>query len=154
MIWSEEGHGVDAIDRSVITRWGGFPEILSRGFLAVPRNFLWYGPKLTPEGVTPVEAMFILQVMSYKWEGKEPYPGLARIAGQMGVSTVYTRKIAKSLEGKGLLIRTRPAMNTESREFPTTRYDFGPLFSRLARLAREHPRRDGKSYTSEVEDFE
>ena len=111
---------IRAAKHSVVERWGGDESILSEGFVPVPTVFL----RLAGTLLTPAEALFVVQLMSWKWDADAPFPGYRAIADRMGVSVPYTRKIARSLEGKNLLRR-------QVRRGQTNRFDLTPLFKRL-----------------------
>lgn len=121
-------------------RWGNKPEIRAsldkHGFVGVPAVFLRRMSSVGGYGLTPAEAMFIIQVMSYKWSADAPFPAYKSIAERIGVSEVYARKLAKSLEQKGLLrrIRQKGTMN---------RYDLSPLFDALAKEVNELDKEKG-----------
>lgn len=111
--------------RQIAQRWGGKAALSeSGGFLAVPLAFLKYHAVIRPK-LKPAEAMFVLQLMSYKWDENAPFPGYKTIAKRMGVSEVYARKIARGLEDKGLLVR-------RLRVSQTNLFDLQPLFDKLA----------------------
>ena len=86
----------------------------------MPRVFLRFAEKL----LTPAETLFVIQLMSWKWDASAPFPGYGAIAERMGLSVAYTRKIARSLEGKNLLRR-------QVRRGQTNLFDLTPLFRRL-----------------------
>jgi len=111
--------------REVATRWGGDPVITSNGFLPVATSFLWYAAHLEPGGLNPAQMLFVLHLMSHKWSEKKPYPSYERVAGRMGVSVAYCRKIARDLEKRGFLKRTQ-------RQGESNLYDLSPLFAKLA----------------------
>jgi hypothetical protein len=104
-------------------RWGGQDGIFSVGFLVVPMKFLSHYAAL---GLSCNEAMFVLQLMTFKWNARSPYPTYATLAQRMGVSEKMARRYAKSLEKKGLLRRLfqRRAAN---------RFDLSTLFQAVAR---------------------
>lgn len=87
-------------------------------------------PTLGEEGITPAEVVFLLQVMSFKWDKEDPYPSYKTIAKQMGVSEPYVRKIARRLEEKSLLVR-------RTREGTTNKFDLTPLFEELSEIGSE-----------------
>ena len=111
---------VETAKHSVVERWGGYEAILAEGFVPVPRVFLRFAEKL----LTPAETLFVIQLMSWKWDASAPFPGYGAIAERMGLSVAYTRKIARSLEGKNLLRR-------QVRRGQTNLFDLTPLFRRL-----------------------
>ncbi len=97
--------------------------MFSVGFLVVPMKFLSHYTELS---LSSSEAMFILQLMTFKWDASAPYPTYATIARRMGVSEKMARRYARSLELKGLLRRKfqRRAAN---------RFDLSPLFEAVAK---------------------
>ena len=111
---------VEAAKYSIVARWGGDETILAEGFLPVPHVFLRFAKEI----LTPVETLFVIQLMSWKWDASAPFPDYGAIAERMGVSVPYTRKIARSLEGKNLLKR-------QVRRGQTNLFDLTPLFKRL-----------------------
>jgi DNA-binding MarR family transcriptional regulator len=82
------------------------------------------------DGITPTETIFLLQVMTFKWDEEAPYPSYSRISDQMGISEPYARKIARGLEDKGLLSRMK-------REGTTNKFDLSPLFEELSEIGGE-----------------
>lgn len=122
-----------SLDREIAVRWGGDPVILSDGFVAVPTAFLKYGASLSP-GLTSTEILFVVHLMSYKWNASAPFPGYKTVAKRMGVSEVYARKLARSLEDKGYLVR-------EIRVGTTNRFNLKPLFNRLSKFVAEQNRK-------------
>lgn len=110
--------------RQIAQRWGGKEVFGESGFLAVPLAFLKFHAAIKPK-LKPAEAMFVLQLMSYKWDTGAPFPGYKTIAKRMGVSEVYARKIARALEDKGLMKR-------RFRRSQTNLFDLQPLFDKLA----------------------
>lgn len=114
--------------RDIITRWGGDPAIMSKGFVAVPVRLLMSYAALKPLCLTVPEAMFVVQVMAFKWDAKAPFPGYKKVAMRMGISEAYARKLARQLEGKGFLRRV-------ARVGSTNGFDFQPLFEKLMRHA-------------------
>jgi DNA-binding MarR family transcriptional regulator len=112
-------------DRTMIARWGGHANLWSEGWVGVPTCFLRSINELAPFKLTAAEALFILQLMSYKWSADAPYPGYKALAQHMGISPAYAKKLAKSLEDKKLLRRV-------VRVSQTNRFDLTPLFAKLA----------------------
>lgn len=114
----------NSVTRDILSRWGGRPALLREGFVAVPTTFLKYYSKLVPQ-LTPTEALFILELVVYKWDQRAPFPSYKSLADRMGVSETYARKLARGLQAKGYLTR-------EARTGTTNRFDLGPFFERLA----------------------
>lgn len=129
------------LDRSVIARWGGHEILLSRGFVPVVRVFFEQVSQLPDGGLSPVEAMFCLQLMSFKWDEAAPYPSYALLAQRLGVSIPYVKKLAAHLEERGFLIKTRRESLSRSQRFSTNEYDLSPLFDQLAHAVRYGRRR-------------
>jgi hypothetical protein len=84
---------------------------------------------IKPFRLSIAEAMFVIQVMVFKWDEKAPFPGYKKVAKRMGISEVYARKLARSLQGKGFLLRI-------PRVGQTNAFDFTPLFTKLVTHAQ------------------
>jgi DNA-binding MarR family transcriptional regulator len=115
--------------RDLATRWGGKPVLFENGFLAVPNTFLRYVGKLNPP-LNPAEILFILELMTFKWGERAPFPGYKTLADRMGISQPYARKLARSLEDKNYLKR-------RIRRGQTNRFFLTGLFDELERLVIE-----------------
>ena len=127
----DAGDRIGAARHSIVERWGGDDSVLVEGFVAVPRAFLRLAGTLRPS-LTPAETLFVIQLMSWKWDDRAPFPGYSTVANRMGVSVPYARKIARSLENKKLLRR-------QVRRGQTNRFDLTPLFARLVAQVRDRP---------------
>ena len=119
-----------ASSKDIVSRWGGEDVVFTDGFLAVPLILLKNLQTVGEYGLSPTEFVFLLQLMTFKWDTNAPYPSYKKIAEQMGVSEVYVRKIARSLEEKKFL-------NRQQREGTTNEYDLQPLFDILKELGTE-----------------
>lgn len=108
--------------------WGGTTD---KGFTAVSRAFLQHYVRL---GISMEEAMLILHVLDYAWNGSVPFPKVATLCRYSGKSEKTIRTYIRSLRNKGLL-------KTRSRQGRSNEYDFSPLFSRLKEVATlpSHP---------------
>ena len=93
------------VAHDIVKRWGGDKAVMHEGFVAVPTAFLMYLPSLGEYGLTPAEALFIIEIMAFKWDARSPHPSYKTLAARMGVSLAYVRKLARSLEQKKLIIR-------------------------------------------------
>lgn len=146
----------EALDRAVLARWGGFEEVLRLGFLPVPIAFLYYASRLPPEGLSPAEALLVLELMVHKRDERHPYPSFERIAGRMGISVPYARKLAAELQRKGYLKRRRRREAALVRGHSTVEFDLTLLFDRLAHYVRAQGisagQGRGESTTETVED--
>jgi len=109
--------------RSAVERWGNHESMFSVGFLVVPMKFLSHYTELS---LSSSEAMFILQLMTFKWDASAPYPTYATIAQRMGVSEKMVRRYAKSVEDKGLLKRRFQRRSAN-------RFDLSRLFEAVAK---------------------
>lgn len=105
-------------------RWGGHDVLFSKpeGWVGVPDAFLRLYSKLQ---LTVGEAMFILELMSFKWNTNAPFPSYNRLAKRMGVTAKQLRRYAAQVEAKGYLKR-------EARIGSTNAFDLQPLFDALA----------------------
>src|SRR6267154_1665070 len=90
--------------RSASARWGDKPELFATGFIVVPHSFLHRYAALKPP-LTPGEALFVLHLMSFKWDRDLPYPSYKTLAQRMGITDKMARRYAQSLDKKGYLRR-------------------------------------------------
>ena len=110
------------IDRSVIARWK-HEELFNSGFVNVPTQFLELYTKLQPP-LTSGEALFVIQLMSFKWGKAAPFPGYKRLGERMGLSTKALQRNAAALEHKNYLRRI-------VRKGSSNKFDLTPLFDAL-----------------------
>jgi len=108
---------------SATERWGGLEGTFALGFLVVPIKFLAHYSSLN---LTTNEAMFVLQLMTFKWDAADPYPSYAAIARRMGISEKMARRYAKAVEQKGLLRR-------KFKRRDTNRFDLSALLDAISR---------------------
>lgn len=96
------------INRELAVRWGQHRCFFRDGWVGVPVSFLrHYGnPSMPASGLTASEAMFVLQLMSFKWTADAPFPSYHTLAERMGITDKQARRYAQSLEKKGLLTRS------------------------------------------------
>lgn len=128
----------DDVNRTLSARWK-HSEILDTGFVGVPTTFLELYAELKPP-LTSGEALFVIQLMSYKWTEEAPFPGYATLARRMGVTDKAVRRHAASLESKKYLRRI-------SRLGTTNKFDLSPLFDALltaTQKLKEQKRRGGR----------
>jgi hypothetical protein len=107
-------------NRKIDQRW---TKLLAARFTPVSDVFLENYSKLKP-AIKPVEAMFIIHLLSFKWDRNDPFPSFGKVAGYMGISAAAVRAYARSLENKGYLKR-RAVLGR------TSRFDLKPLFAAL-----------------------
>jgi Helix-turn-helix domain len=115
------------VNRKLAVRWGGQESLFARpeGWVGVPDAFLRLYAKLKPYALTVGEAMFVLELMAYKWSEDAPFPSYKSLAARMGVTDKMVRRYAANLEGKGYLHR-------EGRIGTTNTFNLTPLFASLA----------------------
>ncbi len=114
-------------NRSLAKRWGNHDSLLDNGWVGVPVIFLtYYGNLVQYGGLTAAEAMFVIQLMAFKWSADAPFPSYTTLAKRMGITDKQARRYAKALEDKGFLNRTARIGSTNS-------FDLQPLFDALAK---------------------
>lgn len=109
----------DATLRTVSNRWT--PRLAAQGWTPISSLFLQHYHQLN---IRPVEALFIIHLMSFKWNKKAPFPRFGVLAKQMGVTAAAVRSYARSLERKGFLKR-------QARFGSASRFLLQPLFDAL-----------------------
>ena len=94
-------------NHALVARWGNHDALFNgrEGWVGVPDAFLRCYGKLQPYGLTTAEAMFVLQLMAYKWTEEAPFPSYTTLAKRMGVTPKMVRRYAKALEEKGYMKR-------------------------------------------------
>jgi hypothetical protein len=91
-------------DRSPRARWGNHGDLFTDGFMVVPNKFFRAYANLRPP-LTQGEVLFILQLMTFKWDEAEPYPSYRTLATLMGVKEKTVQRYAQSLCRKKYLYR-------------------------------------------------
>lgn len=110
--------------RSHAARWK-HDSLFKRGYLAVPISFLENYARLKQYGgLTHTEATVVLQIMSFKWDARAPFPSYPKLAKRLNTSPKTVQRHIKALEDKGYLKRL--ARKGRSNEF-----DLTPLFDAL-----------------------
>jgi hypothetical protein len=88
---------VDIPNRSLAKRWGNHESLLEGGWVGVPVAFLSnYGNLIQYGGLTSAEAMFVLQLMAFKWSEEAPFPSYTTLAKRMGITDKQARRYAKA----------------------------------------------------------
>jgi hypothetical protein len=95
----------------------------------VPTKFLRSYAALNPP-LSSGEALFVLQLMTFKWDNAAPFPSYGRIAKTMGVTDKMARRYAQSLQKKGYLTR-------QYQKRAPNKFDLSRLFDALAELRQE-----------------
>jgi len=121
---------VRVLRRSATRRWGEqHTRLFREGWLSVPTKFLRSYTALNPP-LTSGEALFVLQLMTFKWEDAAPFPSYGRIAKTMGVTDKMARRYAQSLQRKGYLMR-------QYQKRAPNKFDLTRLFDALAEVRLE-----------------
>ena len=111
-------------------RWGS-SDVLYDGFVGVPNFYLKSYSLLKPHPLTTGEAMFALQIMSFRRTNYgRPFPSYKTLANRMGVSEKMARRYAKQLHDKGYIIRV-------PRTSKTNEFDVEGLLRALDRAAKQ-----------------
>jgi DNA-binding MarR family transcriptional regulator len=107
---------------SVGARWT--EKLIEDGYTPVSDIFLRNYGALK---ISTAEAMFLIHLISFKWDEKRPFPSLKTIAGRMNMSPTAVRSHVRRLEKGGLIQRVK-------RSGATNEFDLTPLFSALENL--------------------
>jgi hypothetical protein len=111
-------------NRSAVERWGQNKDLFNEGFMVVPNRFFHRYASLRPQRLTTGEALFVLHLMTFKWEAAAPFPSYRTIANRMGVTDKMVRRYAQRLQQKGFLVR-------EFRNRAPNRFDLTSFFHAL-----------------------
>lgn len=109
--------------RKMKDRWT--EKIAEKGFTPISSYFLHNYHRL---GITTPEAMFIIHLMSFKWDAKNPRPGLPKIAKRMGITPTAVRNHARKLEASRKLLQRIMRVGRPSS------YNLVPLFTAIEKL--------------------
>jgi hypothetical protein len=121
---------VRVLRRSATQRWGDQgTKLFRQGWLSVPTKFLRSYTALNPP-LSSGEALFVLQLMTFKWDDAAPFPSYGRIAKAMGVTDKMARRYAQSLQKKGYLMR-------QYQKRAPNKFDLSRLFDALAEFRQE-----------------
>ena len=112
------------VKRNWKDRWSSL--LVKDGVTPVSSFFLEYYHKLIPE-ITHGEAMFIIQLMSFKWGNDMPFPAFKTLATRMSIKVAQARNLGRGLERKGYLRRHKQIGQTN-------KFDLKPLFEKLESL--------------------
>ena len=74
----------------------------------------------------------IVQIMSYKWDERKPFPSVSKLAKRLGLSAGQVRAHLRSLERRGIL-------NRVERIGRSNEYDMQPLIDRLEKILDQGP---------------
>jgi hypothetical protein len=116
--------------RSATARWGKQDtRLFKEGWLSVPNKFLRCYTALNPP-LSSGEALFVLQLMTFKWDDAAPFPSYGRVAKTMGVTDKMARRYAQNLQKKGYLVR-------RFQKRAPNKFDLTRLFDALAEVSLE-----------------
>ena len=99
--------------RSATARWGSHKNLFARGFLVVPHRFLEHYSLLDPP-LSTGEALFVLHLMSFKWDRELPFPSYKSLAQRMGVSEKAVRRYGAISGSEGVSPETVSEEGVES----------------------------------------
>lgn len=120
--------------RPVRERW---TKVLARKWTPISDAFLRLYRRLDPPISTP-EAMWIIQVMTWKLDRRMPWPSLRTIATRMGITRGRAQALARSLEHSGYIRRI-------AHPYETNAYDLMPLFRALEEQLAAERRLEAKA---------
>ena len=123
----------------IVQIWG---EILDEGFTSVPNILLRYRSRI---GLKPKHVMLIIDIMSYKWDSKYPFPSYSTLAQRSGIEERSVKRITQDLEELRLLVKS-PRFDEETGAQVTTVFDFRPLVQKLIEELNK-----GDDYAEELE---
>ncbi|MEQ9322411.1 MAG: helix-turn-helix domain-containing protein [Polyangiaceae bacterium] len=120
-------------ERAIATRWT--KKIAAAGWTPIASVFLTNIGRLRPHpgarGLTPTEALTLIQIISFKWDDGLPFPAITTMADRMGRSPRQVRAAIKSLEDSGYLKRIPSAFGGANK------YDLTGLYVALEALMDE-----------------
>lgn len=114
-------------DYSFASKWSA--EIGKWGYAPVPHLLISHQRELD---ITNAEMVVLINLISYMWTNKDPYPAAASLGKRIGMATQTVRTNIRNLEAKGLLRR-------KYRTAVTNEYDLSPLKIRLQSFAQAQP---------------
>nr|NNM91567.1 helix-turn-helix domain-containing protein [Bacilli bacterium] len=113
--------------------WGN--RLLDEGFLGIPNLVVRNYRQL---GIEHGEFGLICTILTYKHDGRDPYPSHDTLAEHLQCSTRQVRKWIDSLEAKQLL-KVGRRRNKESKQLGPMVYNFHPLIDAALQLVGEKP---------------
>lgn len=111
---------LEAGDYRISVRFGD--AVLQAGHTVIPNLVLNHYSQLN---VSPGEFVLVVQLWSFAWTDRNPYPSLGTLAERMGVTRRQVRNYVHTLKAKGLLKVTERSQ--PGRGQLTSEYDFSPL---------------------------
>ena len=115
-------------DHEIGKRWTS--GLATRGFTPIVQPFLEHHCQLQ---ITPTEAMLVVHLMSFKWDASAPFPSMTKLAGRLGCTERYVRKLCVRLEQFGYLKRY-------GRLGTSNQFDLDGLFAELEKREAEKPK--------------
>ncbi len=111
---------LEAGDYRISVRFGD--AVLQAGHTVIPNLVLNHYSQLN---ISPGEFVLVVQLWSFAWTDRNPYPSLGTLAERMGVTRRQVRNYVHTLKAKGLLKVTERSQ--PGRGQLTSEYDFSPL---------------------------
>jgi predicted transcriptional regulator len=115
---------------SIRAKWPG--SLLAAGFVPVARVFLRNFSRL---GLSASEALFLINLLDYKWGERPAFPSQRKLAADMQLSVFEVGSAIEALVEKGFLERVRVGESGEG-------YEFAGLYRHLEELLKS-----GKAWT-------
>jgi len=117
--------------------------LLSAGYTILPNVLLRHYAAVD---LTEAELVLVLQLWTYWWDERAPFPSVATLAAHMGRTPRQIQQHVERLRGKGLL-RVVPRFGANGKQL-TNAYDLTPLLARLT-VQLEHIEEAGCEKTGE-----
>jgi hypothetical protein len=115
---------------ALITKWGN--EVFDDGVMNAPQCIARYGNRFLSGG----ELSFIMCLMSYKYDNRNPFPSQEQIAKDMGVQLRQVERWVSSLfNNKGLINIYERYLENGVRT--SNEYDFAPLLEKCLEESRK-----------------
>jgi hypothetical protein len=116
--------------------------ILDGGHTAIPNLLLEH---YTTLGITLQQMLFIIHIIQFKWDPRDPYPGMQTIARRMGMSVRQMQRYEHELISKGRLVVT--ARHSADGKQLTNEYNFAGLMERVLTIRQSQAAHSGTADT-------
>lgn len=106
-------------------------------------------------GLKPGPALWAAAILTYKWDERQPFPGLKKLAKKQNITGNTAREYNRILEGKGYLEVTRRyrIVGNEQTDAPASHeYDFSGLIEAIDQCIDEDAKDVYSGHTSNFED--
>ena len=105
-------------------------DVFEEGFTASPNIFMNNYAKL---GLSDAQAMFVLQILKFKWGKEDPYPSKETLACTMSASKITVSRYLSYFRERGFMFTKKPG---PSDTHSTQSYNFTPLLYNAVRMNR------------------